>query len=216
VPPDTEENRRRWSAWWKVANTEHLITFWFLGALLLVSLSVLVFSTIGIQENIGEDLAFVEEWGAGLGERIAPWFQQFFLIAGFVMLFSTNIGIVDYVGRITGDSLKVTVLRDSEFWSESKLYVTAVWIIIIAGSILLWTGIEPIVLLVLSSAGGFYVMAAYSTLLNFLNRRHLPEYAKLKGWRSPIAVLVALFYLIPSGILLYLVVTQGPVEVFGL
>jgi hypothetical protein len=109
----------------------------------------------------------------------------------------------------------VTVLRDSEFWSESKLYVTAVWIIIIVGSILLWTGIEPIVLLVLSSAGGFYVMAAYSTLLNVLNRRHLPEYAKLKGWRSPIIVFVALFYLIPSGILLYLVATQG-LSVFGL
>jgi hypothetical protein len=215
VPPDTEENRRRWSAWWKVANQEHLITFWFLGALLLVSLCVLVFSSIGIQENIGTDLAFVEEWGAALGDRIAPWFEEFFLVAGFVMLLSTNIGIVDYVGRITGDSLKVTVLRDSEFWSESKLYVTAVWIIIIVGSALIWTGIEPIVLLVLSSAGGFYVMAAYSTLLNVLNRRHLPEYARLKGWRSPIAVFVALFYLIPSGILLYLVATQG-LSVFGL
>ena len=215
VPPDTEENRRRWSAWWKVANQEHLITFWFLGALLLVSLCVLVFSTIGIQENIGEDLAFVEDWGAGLGERIAPWFEQFFLIAGFVMLFSTNIGIVDYVGRITGDSLKVTVLRDSEFWSESKLYVTAVWIIIIVGSILLWTGIEPIVLLVLSSTGGFFVMAMYSTLLNLLNRRHLPEHAKLKGWRSPLIVIVALFYVLPALYAAYLLITQGPAA-FGI
>ncbi len=210
VPPDTEENRRRWSAWWKVANTEHLITFWFLGALLLVSLSVLVFSTIGIQENIGEDLAFVEEWGAGLGERIAPWFQQFFLIAGFVMLFSTNIGIVDYVGRITGDSLKVTVLRDSQFWSESKLYVTTVWILAVGGSILIWTGIEPIILLSLSATGGFFVMAFYSTLLNFLNRRHLPEFAKPSGWRSVIMIFVALFYVLPSLYLAYMLITQGP------
>jgi hypothetical protein len=215
VPPDTEENRRRWQGWWKVANQEHLLTFWFIGALLLVSLCVLVFSSIGIQENIGTDLAFVEDWGAAMGERIAPWFAQFFYIAGFVMLLSTNIGIMDYVGRITGDSLKVTVLRDSEFWSESKLYVTVVWIMAIGGSILIWTGIEPIVLLLLSASGGFYVMAAYSTLLNVLNRRHLPEYAKLKGWRSPIIVLVALFYLIPSGILLYLAATQG-LSAFGL
>jgi hypothetical protein len=215
VPPDTEENRRRWSAWWKVANQEHLITFWFLGALLLVSLCVLVFSSIGIQENIGTDLAFVEDWGAALGERIAPWFAQFFYIAGFVMLFSTNVGIVDYVGRITGDSLKVTVLRDSEFWSESKLYVTVVWIIAIGGSILLWTGIEPIVLLVISSTGGFFVMAFYSTLLNLLNRRHLPEYAKLKGWRSPLIVLVALFYVLPSLYVAYLLITQGP-SAFGI
>jgi hypothetical protein len=53
------------------------------------------------------------------------------------------------------------------------------------------------------------VMAAYSTLLNFINRRYLPEYAKLKGWRSPIIVLVALFYLLPTMYVVYLLVTQG-------
>jgi hypothetical protein len=215
VPPDTEENRRRWKEWWRVANLEHLITFWFIGALLLVSLCVLVFSSIGVQENIGTDLAFVEDWGAAMGERIAPWFAQFFYIAGFVMLLSTNIGIMDWVSRLTGDSLKVNFLRESEFWSESKIYVTVVWIMAIGGTILIWTGLEPIVLLVFSASGGFFVMAMYSTLLNFLNRRYLPEYAKLKGWRSPIAVLVALFYLVPSGILLYLVATQG-LAAFGL
>jgi len=215
VPPDTEENQRRWQGWWKVANQEHLITFWFIGALLLVSLCVLVFSSIGIQENIGTDLAFVEDWGAAMGDKIAPWFEEVFLIAGFIMLFSTNIGIVDYVGRITGDSLKVTLLRDSEFWSESKLYVMVVWIIAIGGSILVWTGIEPIVLLVLSATGGFFVMAMYSTLLNVLNRRHLPEFAKLKGWRSPVIVFVALFYLLPTLYVAYLLVTQGP-SAFGI
>lgn len=210
VPPDTEENRRRFEGWWKVANQEHLITFWGLGALLLVSLCVLVFSSIGVQENIGTDLAFVEDWGTAMGDKIAPWFEGFFLIAGFVMLLSTNIGIMDYVGRITGDSLKVTVLRDSEFWSESKIYATVVWIMAIGGSSLVWTGIEPIVLLILSASGGFFVMAAYSTLLNFINRRYLPEWARLKGWRSPIIVFVALFYLFPSLYVIYLLVTQGP------
>jgi hypothetical protein len=210
VPPDTEENQRRFKGWWKVANQEHLLTFWFCGALLLVALCVLVFSSIGIQENIGTDLAFVEDWGAAMGEKIAPWFEEFFFIAGFVMLLSTNIGIMDYVGRITGDSLKVTVLRNSEFWSESKIYVTVVWIMAIGGTALIWTGIEPIVLLILSAAGGFFVMAAYSTLINFINRRYLPEWAKLKGWRSPIMVLVALFYVFPSVYVIYLLVTQGP------
>jgi len=209
VPPDTEENRRRFKGWWKVANQEHLLTFWFCGALLLVALCVLVFSSIGIQENIGTDLAFVDDWGKAMGEKIAPWFEEFFFVAGFVMLLSTNIGIMDYVGRITGDSLKVTVLRDSEFWSESKIYVTVVWFMAIGGTILVWTGIEPIVLLVMSAAGGFFVMAAYSTLLNFINRRYLPEYAKLKGWRSPLMDLVALFYLLPTLYVTYLLVTGG-------
>jgi hypothetical protein len=209
VPPDTEENRRRWNGWWKVANQEHLITFWGIGAVLLVSLCVLVFSSIGVQENIGTDLAFVEDWAAAMGDRIAPWFEQFFLIAGFIMLLSTNIGIMDYVARLTGDSLKVTLLRDSGFWSESKIYATVVWILAIGGALLIWTGIEPIILLTMSAAGGFFVMAAYSVLLNVLNRRYLPEYAKLKGWRSPVIVLVALFYLLPTLYVTYILFTQG-------
>src|SRR5215216_3690983 len=210
VPPETEENESRWKTWWRIANQEQLFTFWFLGALLLVGLCVLVFSTAGVQENIGTDLAFVDDWGKAMGEKIAPWFEEFFFVAGFVMLLSTNIGIMDYVGRITGDSLKVTVLRDSEFWSESKIYVTVVWFMAIGGTILVWTGIEPIVLLVMSAAGGFFVMAAYSTLLNFINRRYLPEWAKLKGWRSPLMDLVALFYLLPTLYVTYLLVTGGP------
>ncbi len=192
-----------------MANQEHLITFWGIGAVLLVSLCVLVFSSIGVQENIGTDLAFVEDWAAAMGERIAPWFEYFFLIAGFVMLLSTNIGIMDYVSRLTGDSLKVTILRDNQFWSESKIYATVVWILAIGGSLLIWTGIEPIVLLTMSAAGGFFVMATYSTLLNFLNRRYLPEYARLKGWRSPVMVIVALFYLLPTLYVTYILLTQG-------
>ena len=173
----------------------------------------------GLQTRIGasgltlggllKHLAFVEDWADAMGEKIAPWFATFFLIAGFVMLLSTNIGIMDWVARLTGDSLKVTFLKESEFWSESKLYVTAVWIMCIGGSIIVWTGIEPIILLTLSAAGGFFVMAAYSTLLNWLNRRYLPEYAKLKGWRSPVIVFVALFYLLPTLYVTYLLVTQG-------
>jgi hypothetical protein len=61
----------------------------------------------------------------------------------------------------------------------------------------------------MSAAGGFFVMAAYSTLLNFLNRRHLPEFAKPKGWRSVVMVFVALFYVLPTLYVTYLLVTQG-------
>ena len=210
VPPDTEENRRRWSTWWKIANQEQLITFWFIGLVLLIGLCVLVFSTAGVQENIGTDLAFIQDEARILGERIAPWFSAFFLVAGFVMLFSTNVGIVDYVARITGDSLKVTFLKGSEFWSESKIYITVVWIMAIGGSLLLLTGLQPIVLLVIASTGGYFVMAIYSTLLVLLNNRHLPEFTRLKGWRLPVMIFCAVFYVLPTVYVIYLMVTQGP------
>jgi hypothetical protein len=210
VPPDTEENARRWKTWWRIANQEQLITFWGIGAVLLVSLSVLVFSTVGLTAAIPSDtLAFMEEEAAVLGEEIGGWFRTFFLIAGFLMLFSTNVGIMDYVARITGDSLKVTFLEESEFWSESKIYVTVVWLMAIGGAGLLFLGIEPVILLVFASTGGGFVMAAYAVMLILLNRRVLPEFAKLKGWRLPVMVVCAAFFIFFSFMVLYQGFTQG-------
>jgi hypothetical protein len=60
---------------------------------------------------------------------------------------------MDWVSRLTADSLKVNFLARSQFWSESKIYVTVVWIMAIGGSLIIWTGIEPLILLILSATG---------------------------------------------------------------
>lgn len=211
--PSTKDNENRWRQWWRIANWEQFITFWFIGALLLVSLSVLVISTIGTNTDLEEGLSFLREEGRALGDLIGPWFTTAFYVAGFLMLFSTNIGVIDYVSRLAGDSLKVTFLKESNFWSESKIYITVVWIMIIAGSGIIWTGIAPVLLLIISSAGGGFVMAIYSVLIIMLNRRHLPEFAKLKGWRLPIMIVIAMFYIAFSLFLTYQMITQGPASV---
>jgi Mn2+/Fe2+ NRAMP family transporter len=198
-----EENMRRWRKWWRIANQEQLITFLGLGLLITIVLSVLAYSTVGVQD-LGRDLDFIRAEGDILKEVIAPWFGTFFYIAGFVVLFSTNIGVIDYVSRLTADSLKVTFLRESEFWSESKIYATVAWFIIVAGSIIMLTvSSQPLVLLIIASAGGGVVMFFYSGLLILLNRRALPEPVKLKGWRLPVMWFIFIFFGVLSGFLLY-------------
>ena len=198
-----EENMRRWRTWWRIANQEQLITFLGLGLLITVVLSVLVYATVGVQD-LGRDLDFIRAEGEILKEVIAPWFGTFFYIAGFVVLFSTNIGVIDYVSRLTADSLKVTFLRESTFWSESKIYVTVAWIIIVAGSIIMLTvSSQPLVLLIIASAGGGVVMFFYSGMLIWLNRRALPEPIKLKSWRFVIMWLIFIFFGALSGYMLY-------------
>ncbi|MGH8868856.1 MAG: Nramp family divalent metal transporter [Actinomycetes bacterium] len=209
-PPSSAENRRRWTSWWKIANQEQLITFWAIGALLLVSMSVLVFSTIGVQEEAVEGLDFIALEGEALGAAVGPWFETTFYVAGFLMLFSTNVGVVDYVSRLVGDALKVSFLKNNQFWSESKIYVTVVWFLLITGSVIIWTGIEPVVLLVISAATGGFVMAFYSVLLILLNRKVLPDFAQLKGWRVPIMVFTACFYVAFALYLVYQMVSEGP------
>ncbi|MDQ4002212.1 MAG: Nramp family divalent metal transporter, partial [Actinomycetota bacterium] len=144
----------RWNGWWRLANIEQLIVFLGIGLVLLISLSVLVNSTIGTQEDVGTELGFIQDEARALGNIIGRWFQFFFLAAVAIMLFSTNVGIVDYTSRLTADALKTGYLAESRFWSESKLYLAVVWIMTIGGSTVLIAGLNaPIVLLIISSAG---------------------------------------------------------------
>jgi hypothetical protein len=211
--PVNDENMGRWRRWWRVANQEQIITFYILGLLTLIGLSVLLFSTVGIvkvPESQAGDITFLQTEAQTLSKQLGTWFEYFFYFAGFAVLFSTNIGVVDWVSRLTADSLKVTFLKTSEFWSESKIYVTVVWIMCIGGSLIIWTGIQPLVLLILASVGGGFMMFFYSGLLILLNRRFLPDPIKLRSWRLVGMSLAFLLYAAFSLYIIYLLVTAGP------
>jgi hypothetical protein len=85
------------------------------------------------------------------------------------------------VSRLTADSLKVSFLSESQFWSESKIYPTVVWIMITVTSVVILTDIESVVLLIFASSGGGFVMTLYSTMLIVLDRRALPNEITFKG-----------------------------------
>jgi hypothetical protein len=209
-----DENMGRWRNWWKVANQEQFITFYILGLLTLIGLSVLLFSTLGgnvqVPESQAGSIEFLRTEAEALAKQLGTWFEYFFYFAGFAILFSTNVGVVDWVSRLTADSLKVTFLKTSEFWSESKIYATVVWIMAIGGSIIVWTGAQPLVFLVLSATGGGFMMFFYSALLILLNRRALPDPIKLGSWRLAGMVVAFLLYTAFVVYILYLFATQGP------
>jgi hypothetical protein len=68
----------------------------------------------------------IQEEGGALGNVINAWLQTVFYVAMFLVLFSTNIGVADYVGRLAEDSLKVTFLKSSSFWSAKRAICTKV------------------------------------------------------------------------------------------
>jgi hypothetical protein len=200
-----EENMRRWRGWWKVANQEQIFTFVILGLLTLIGLSVLVASVLP-QGTYGEpgDIAFLQKEAQALGNQIGPWFETFFYVAGFAILFSTNVGIIDYVSRLTADTLKTGYLAQSQFWSESKIYFVIAWIMCIGGAAILFAGLEqPLVLLIIASSGGGVVMFLYSGMLIWLNRRALPEPLKLKSWRLVGMVITFVMFAVLSTYLVY-------------
>jgi hypothetical protein len=65
-----------------------------------------------------------------------------------------------------------------------------------------------VVLLIIASSSGGFVMALYSTMLIVLNRRAPPEKIRLKGWRLPIISITALMFISLSLFLLYQIITN--------
>jgi Mn2+/Fe2+ NRAMP family transporter len=192
--PDTPENRRRWHAWWKVANAEQAVTFWLIGTAGIVILSVLAYSTLYGQDT-GEDFDFIQKEGEVLKEIVAPWFGTLFWMAGFFKLLSTTLGNFDYVSRITADAIKINAAADSKRWSESRIYAATVWMLVLVGIAILFVFTEqPLLLLVISSALSAIVMFIYSILLIVLNRRALPQMIRLSGYRLGILLFAVVWF----------------------
>jgi hypothetical protein len=200
--PTDEENMKRWRGWWRVANQEQFYFFFVLGLISIIVLSVLTASTI-FGEDVGSDFEFIQLEGEALKDIVAPWFGNFFWITGAVVLFSTNLGVLDHVGRVIADILKINWLSENESWSESKLYFAIVWAEIAIGSLILLFAIsQPLVLLVIASSLNGLVMLVYSVLLIMLNRRTMPGPVRIAGVRLGAMVWSVLFFGFFSVILL--------------
>ena len=199
-----DDNMRRWRGWWSIANKEQFITFFVIGVTSLIVLSVLTYSTVPVGANLGEEFSFIQAEGNTLGQQIAPWFETAFYLCGAIALFSTNLGILDYTSRLIADQLKVATLRESKFWSESKIYFAAVWTMIAFGCIVLLSGLEqPLLLLVISSSIAGVMMFIYSILLIQLNRRALPKQIRVTGVRLGVMAFSVLFFGVFSVLLVY-------------
>ncbi|MGH8938313.1 MAG: Nramp family divalent metal transporter, partial [Actinomycetes bacterium] len=181
-----EENMRRWNGWWRVADKEQFATFFVIGAIALFVLMTLTFVTVGTGGVSAEaaDFTFIEEEGNALKGEHGDWLGTLFWLIGTVVLFSTNLAVLDMVGRVTADVLKTGALRDNENWSESRLYFAVVWMEIAFGSIILLSGVDqPLLLLVIASSLNGLVMFVYSVLLIQLNKGMLPKEIGLGGGR---------------------------------
>ena len=191
-----EANLERWNQWWRTANIEQTVTFWFICIFSIITFSVLAYSTV-FGQNLSEDpnLDFIEAEGNALKEIVGPWFGTFFWIFGSLSLALVALGVLDYVARLIADVLKTLYLTDNTTWTESRIYFGGVWGMITLGSLILLSGFDqPVVLLVLAACLSGGVMFVYSILLIQLNRKALPDAIKVSGFRLGALVFAVLFY----------------------
>jgi hypothetical protein len=126
---------------------------------------------------------------------VGPWFGTFFWLFGTISLVLVAMGILDYVARLIADVLKTVYLKDNEKWSESRIYFIGVWAMVVLGSLILLSGFDqPLILLVIAACLNGGVMFVYSILLIQLNRKALPDAIKVKGVRLGVLCFAVLFY----------------------
>jgi len=189
-----EANMRRWRGWWKVAEREQFTTFFVIGAITLFVFMTLTFVTVGTG-GAAASFDFIQLQGEALADTKGAWLGTTFWLIGTVVLFSTNLAVLDMVGRVTADVLRTGPLRNSQRWTESRLYFVTVWLEIVFGSVILLSGVtQPIVLLVIASSLNGLVMFVYSILLIQLNRGVLPREIGLRGGRLVALGWAVLFY----------------------
>ncbi|MEJ7703986.1 MAG: Nramp family divalent metal transporter [Geodermatophilaceae bacterium] len=187
-------NMARWRGWWKVADREQFFTFFVIGAFALLVLMTLTFVTVGTGGD-AESFDFIRQEGEVLKDTGGAWLGTTFWLIGTIVLYSTNIAVLDMVGRVTADVLKTGPLRESQTWTESKIYFVVVWAEIAFGSIILLAGVtQPLVLLIIASSLNGIVMFVYSGLLIKLNRSVLPREIGLGGGRLVMIWWAVLFY----------------------
>jgi hypothetical protein len=189
-------NLERFRVWWRRANVEQLVSFWFICIFSITTFSLLAHSTIGGQQIAAQaNLQFIKAEGEVLQQIVAPWFGRFFWVFGSLSLILVALGTVDYISRIIADILRTIYLRDHPGWTESRLYFLVVWTTVVAGSAILLSGVEqPLILLMTAACLNGLVMVVYSALLIQLNRRGLPAPLRVRGVRLAMLVFATAFY----------------------
>src|SRR5690606_11876212 len=190
------ENLRRFKVWWKRANVEQFVSFWFICVFSITVFSLLAYSTVfGQQVSDQANLSFIQAEGQALKAVVGPWFGTFFWVFGSISMVLVAMGVLDWVSRIVADIVKTVYLPTSQRWTESRLYFVVVWATVAAGSIILLSGFDqPLLLLVIAACLNGAVMFVYSILLIQLNRRALPEAIRVRGLRLGMLVFATLFY----------------------
>ena len=202
----TPEDISRFKKWWKLISIEHAFVFWFLGAISMIFLMLLSYATThGLTGNT-EGINFVINEGAVIGNIVFPFVGTLFLVVVSIMLFQTQLGVMDSTSRIMAENLAIRKLHGQERGkiNLSKIYYSFVWAQIIFGIILFLFNIyEPKTLIVLGAVINAFAMFVHLALVFWLNHKSLPKVFRPTWIRKIIIGIIFIFFGIFSFIVLW-------------
>jgi hypothetical protein len=202
----TPEDVSRFKKWWKLISIEHAFVFWFLGIISMVFLMLLSYATThGLAGNT-EGINFVINEGKVIGQVVFPFIGVLFLVVVSIMLFQTQLGVMDSTSRIMAENLAIKKLHGQEGKkiNLSKIYYSFVWAQIVFGiTLFLFNIYEPKTLIILGAVINAFAMFVHLALVSWLNHKVLPKVFR-PGWiRKIIIGIIFIFFGIFSFIVLW-------------
>ncbi|OGL99056.1 hypothetical protein A2304_02830 [Candidatus Uhrbacteria bacterium RIFOXYB2_FULL_57_15] len=203
---DTPEARGAFKVWWRRVSVEHAVVFWFTGALSILTLMLLSYAATRGSDGNAQGIQFVLNEGTAIGGRLGPWAGLAFLAAVGVMLFQTQLGVMDSTSRIMAENLAVAYTRftGKDEIRLSRTYFSFLWAQIAFGIILFLLGqTEPKTLLVLGACLNAVAMFVHIGLVARLNRSELPVAYQAPAWRRALLWGIFLFFGYFSAVVLW-------------
>lgn len=192
VFPLTPENMKRWQKWWKFVSVDQY-GLWVIGSFLGIGLTALLtlrFIPAGTEFNNEYGAAVYLALNLARDSRNVMWFIT--LLVGFLMLFSSQLGVTEVFTRIVTDTIwSARARQDGDI---RVVYYVVLMALTLWGIFILFSDLKPLFLVLLSAnmAGLNFVFLGLHAL--YVNRKFLPPQLRPPLWIEAIVVLGVIFF----------------------
>ncbi len=184
----------RLKTWIATAHRELLLTFVVLILVSVVITSMVVTATLGTgnAELAGELTTMVTLQAEVLEQAAGTWLKIVFLLGGSFVLFSTQLGIVDTVTRISGSIFFERYGRHTSFWTLKRTFLFFLTALVLASMAIItlsWVGgeglagLQPDFLVLIAGPFTIASMYAFALVIGYMNVRRLPAQLRPTLWR---------------------------------
>ncbi len=171
-----EGNLKKFEAWWDLVNKEHFIVFWATGAFTICLLGLLAYATTFGNTTPSAGINFVLYEAGAIAKASAPFIGTLFLLVGGLMLFSTQMTVMDATSRIMAENVLIVRHHVWEPKVLPKIYYSFLWAQIAFGILIFLTGFrEPLLLLTLEAVINAAAMFVHIGLTLYLNLASLEK-----------------------------------------
>lgn len=168
--PINKDSKREFKKWWRIVNLEHFLVFFLLGAITIVLLSFLSYSTTHNLNGQFKDIDFLFFESNAISQKAGNFFGTLFLLICGFTLFGTQLTVLDATSRILAETSVITFNKKLKEKQIPKIYYIFLWLQILAGIIIFLINFgQPLELLIIAAVLNAFAMFVHTGLSLWTN-----------------------------------------------